>query len=295
MRKIYLVFVSIILLLLIVSNPIFAADTWVKGIYITQSTMENSAKVNYLIHRAKESGINTFVVDVTRNNTAYKKNIAKVINSGIRYVARIVVFPDGGTKAQVLSQAYWQKKYRLVQLALQMGAKEIQLDYIRYKASQPRSAQNVKDIYNVIKWFRNNLQAQHIPLQIDVFGVATLSKSLYIGQDVVVFAEVVNAICPMVYPSHYEPYEKYAKMPYFTVKHFLQAMRAQFDESIPVNVYPYIELSNYRYPLSQAEKLEYINEQIRAVEDTYADGWFAWSPNNHYDNLFTVLQTRNRK
>lgn len=297
MDKLRHLFVIVVLFLLTMfAVSVHGSERWVKGIYITQSTMENPAKVNYLIRRAKETGINTFVVDVTRYNSAYNRNIAKVKNNGIYYVARIVVFPDGGTSNQVLSQDYWQKKYRLVNLALQNGAKEIQLDYIRYKSSQPRSAQNVKDIYNVIRWFKSNLEPQQIPLQVDVFGVATLSRSLYIGQDVTVFADAVNALCPMLYPSHYEPYEKYAKMPYFTVKNFLRSMQLQFDGEIPVNVYAWIELSNYRYPMSQEQKLEYINEQIRAVEDTtYADGWYAWSPNNHYDNLFTVLETKNRR
>lgn len=297
MDKFRHIFVIIILFLFaIFCSTVCGSEKWVKGIYITQSTMENSAKVNYLIRRAKAVGINTFVVDVTRSNSAYKKNITTVKNSGLYYVARIVVFPDGGTSDQVLSKSYWQKKYRLVDLALQYGAKEIQLDYIRYKPNRPRSAQNVRDIYNVIRWFKSNLQAKNIPLQVDVFGIATLSKSLYIGQDVTVFADTVNTICPMLYPSHFEPYEKYAVRPYFTVKNFLRSMQMQFGGEVPVNVYGWIELSNYRYPMSQSQKLEYINEQIRAVEDSsYADGWYAWSPNNHYDNLFTVLATHNRK
>lgn len=288
--------ISVLFLFTVFCSSVCGSGRWMKGIYITQSTMENPAKINYLIRQAKASGINTFVVDVTRSNSSYKRNIANVINNGIYYVARIVVFPDGGTADQVKSETYWQQKYRLVNLALQYGAKEIQLDYIRYKPNQPRSAQNVKDIYQVIKWFKAKLHEQNIPLQVDVFGVAALGKSMYIGQDVTLFAYAVDAICPMLYPSHYEPYQKYATMPYFTVKNFLRKMQIQFGGNVAVDVYAWIELSNYRYPMSRDQTLEYINEQIRAVEDTeYADGWYAWSPNNHYDNLFTVLQTKNRR
>jgi hypothetical protein len=113
---------------------------------------------------------------------------------------------------------------------------------------------------------------------------------LYIGQDVKVFADTVDALCPMVYPSHYEPYQKYAKMPYYIVFKSLNALRNQFLGNIPVRVYPFIEVYNYRYPLSQAEKLQYIYREIRAVEDTKMDGWYVWNIHNRYEDLFTVLE-----
>lgn len=268
------------------------ASAWVQGIYIHEGTMKNARYLQYLINRSKEVGINTFVIDYRYGSAAYQKNIQLVNQSGIKYVARIVVFPDGGTNREVLSQAYWEKQYKLVARAIQLGAQEIQLDYIRYDTSQPPSARNAQNIYRVIKWFKNKLQAQNIPLEIDVFGVATFGESYYIGQSLPLFADSVDAVCPMVYPSHYEPYLKYARMPYFAVRSSLAALRAQFHDNVPFKVYPFIEMYNYRYPLSQSEKIDYISKELTAVEDSMVDGWYAWNIHNNYDNLFTILSKR---
>jgi hypothetical protein len=106
----------------------------------------------------------------------------------------------------------------------------------------------------------------------------------------------VNVLCPMVYPSHYEPFRMHAVTPYETVYKSLMSIREQFDnEQLPFKLYPYIELSNYRYPLSRAKKLAYIYAQIQAVENAKADGWYVWSPHNWYDNLFLVMETHATK
>jgi len=278
-----------IISLVLVGNA--SARQWVKGIYLTQSTAENGRLLRAFIQAAKTYGINTFVIDCNRNSKAYRRNIPLVIKNHIRYVARIVVFPHGGTNRQVLSQAYWQKKYRLAELAVRLGAHEIQLDYIRYRTSQPASSQNARNIYQVIRWFKQRLNAHRIPLQIDVFGVATFGHSKNIGQNLKLFADSVDAMCPMVYPSHYEPYRKHAKIPYYTVLSSIQALRRQFNNRPPFKIYAYIELYNYRYPLSYQQKLHYIYQQLKAVQDGNADGWFAWNPRNKYGILFKVLSS----
>jgi len=279
------------LILFTLSAPSTAAMT--KGIYLTQSTLENTSRLTYLIQRAKQAGINTFVIDLDRPSRRYEQNIQQVKDNNIVYVARVVIFPNGGTPDQVKSQAYWEKKYALVKTAVAYGADEIQLDYIRYNTKQPGSSQNAKDIYQVINWFKQKLAPQDIPLQIDVFGVSSFGESKYIGQNIKLFADTIDVLCPMVYPSHYTPFPQHFATPYETVYNSLQAIKKQFKESpMPFKLTPYIELSNYHYKLSQSKKTEYIYAQIRAAENAGADGWFAWSPHNQYDSLFHVLETR---
>lgn len=279
-----------ILFLLGISLAAHANKNWVQGIYINETTMQNANYLSYLISRSKAVGINTFVIDYNFGSKAYRRNIALVKQNNLRYVARIIVFPKGGTNSQVLSPAYWQKKYRLVEQAIALGADEIQLDYIRYSSTQPPSSQNAQNIYRVIRWFKSQLEPNGVPLEIDVFGVSSFGDSIYIGQSLPLFASAVDAICPMVYPSHYEPYEKYATMPYFTVYSSLQALRKQFDGALPFKLIPFIELFNYRHRFSSNEIFSYISEQLLAVEDSKADGWYAWSANNKYNNLFIVLR-----
>lgn len=267
------------------------AMAMMKGIYISQATMENPSQIKYLISRAKKVGIHTFVVDLERTSPAYEKSIKMIKESGISYVARIIIFPNNGGRAeQVRSEAYWEKRYKLAQKALNLGADQIQLDYIRYNPKQGGSAQNAQDIFKIISWFKSKVG---VPLQVDVFGVASFGPSKYIGQDIVLFSKAVDAVCPMVYPSHFEPYKVHAVTPYETVYKSLASIRKQFgNKPLPFKLIPYIELSNYRYPLSREKKLNYIYAQIQAAEKANADGWYVWSPQNHYDNLFQVLETR---
>ncbi len=62
-----------VLLLLILCLP--WASAYQRGIYLTQSTVENLNKLTYLINRSKQVGINTFIVDYKRPSKRYSKNI----------------------------------------------------------------------------------------------------------------------------------------------------------------------------------------------------------------------------
>ena len=264
-----------------------------KGIYLTQSTAMNSKHVAYLIQNSKQVGINTFVIDMTSPNQIYQNNIQKIKQAGIRYVARVVVFPDGGKPEQVKSLSYWQKRYKLVATAINFGADEIQLDYIRYSSKMPANKQNSKDVTAVIKWFKQQVAKHDIPMQVDVFGETSYKESVNIGQNLKLIGPEVDAVCPMTYPSHYEPFKKYATQPYKIVHYSLTKLREQFKDNQPsFKVYPYFELYNYRYPMNYNQKKSYIDAQLRAIEDSHSDGWFAWNPHNNYDILFDVLKTR---
>ncbi|HEX2549891.1 MAG TPA: putative glycoside hydrolase, partial [Gammaproteobacteria bacterium] len=150
----------------------------IKGIYINQETMEDSAQLSYLIDRAKKVGIQTFIVDLELPSKIYEKNAGLLKSNGINYVARIVVFPGGGTKEQIHSESYWEKKLKLAKTAIAYGANQIQLDYIRYSSKQPPSEQNAQDILKIIKWFKARI---NVPLQIDVFGISSFGPSKWIG------------------------------------------------------------------------------------------------------------------
>ena len=274
-------------------HPSYAANNLnVQGIYLTQSTLENTTYLNYLIRQAKASGIDTFVIDLERPSKRSRANIALVKEHGIKYVARITMFPGGGTPAMIKNPDIWQRKYALVNQALNWGADAIQLDYIRYNTKQRASQENAKDILKIIAWYKSKLGK--IPLQVDVFGETSFGESKYIGQNARLFSEKVDYLCPMVYPSHYSPFAEHYKTPYATVHGSLQRIQQQFPDNAPVKVIAYIELSNYHYPMSGTKRVDYIKAQIKAVNDAGVEGFYAWSAHNRYDYLFRVLQEHNK-
>lgn len=287
--KILALIFSLVLSFAFLTKNAFAYD---KGIYINQSTLDSTSKLTRLIQRSRETGINTFVVDLDKVTRNYPKNIKLVKDNGLKYVARIVVFPKGGNISQVRNKKYWEQRYRLVQKAIDFGADEIQLDYIRYSTKQRPSTQNSVDVHEVIKWFKQKVSQHNIPLQIDIFGETSFRPSLRIGQDVRLFANSVDTVCPMVYPSHYKPYAYHSNRPFETINKSLRAMRQQFDLKPPFKIKPYIEATNFRYRMSSDKKVKYILEQIRAVEANNADGWYVWSANNQYNALFKAMKQK---
>lgn len=268
-------------------NSIVYAGT--KGIYITQTTLEDTKFISRLIEQAKKVGIDTFIVDLELPGKKYAKNIELIKQNNIKYIARIEMFPGGGTHQQITTEDYWKRKYKLVAAAIGYGAKEIQLDYIRYNTKSGASPEHSKNVFKIVQWYKNQLSTQNIPLQVDVFGISSYGEEPHIGQNIPMISKTVDAICPMVYPSHYTPFKQHFATPYETVYTSLTQIQDMFDEKMPVKLIAYIELSNYHYPLSHAKKLEYIRAQLKAVKDAEADGWYAWSAHNHYDVLFELL------
>jgi hypothetical protein len=274
------------------------AQAWDKGIYLTQYTAENPEKLNYFLREAKAAGINTFIIDHDYISSHYAPAIAKVKAAGIKDVARIVVFSDGGNAKQIHSKSYWENKYKLVEEAIKAGADTIQLDYIRYSSKEPANPQHAKDVYEVIKWFKTKINSEHVAMEIDIFGEVSYYPSMHIGQDIKMFADSVDGVNPMVYPSHFWPYQKYSAEPYKTINGSLKSLVGQFNGNAPFKIHAFIEAANYHYisKTSNADKQKYLLQEIRAVDDAKnVTGWYVWSANNAYDNLFHVLKNNKTK
>lgn len=277
---------------------ISSAHAWDKGIYLTQYMLEKPEKLDYFIRNAKETGINTFVIDHEYYSKHYAPAIAKVKAAGIKNVTRIVVFSDGGNANQIHSQEHWEQKMKFADDAIKAGSDAIQLDYIRYSSKEPANPQHAKDVYQIIKWFKTRINAQHIPMEIDIFGEVSYYPSMHIGQDIKMFSDSVDGVNPMVYPSHFWPYQKYSAEPYKTINNSLTALEHQFNGNAPFKVHAFIEAANFHYvkKTSDSDKQKYLLQEIRAVEDSKnVSGWYVWSANNCYDNLFEVLRNNKTK
>lgn len=287
MKKILTILAS-----LLTAGFINSAIAFSHGIYITQSTAQNKAKLTYLINQAKKFGIDTFIIDINIPSKIYAANVKEVVQQGIHYVARVVIFPHGGSHEHVTDKAIWAKRLALAKYAVGLGASAIQLDYMRYRAEYPANPEKAQYVTQVAKYFKHQLTSDKVDLQIDIFGIATHKPAHTIGQDVSLLAHYVNAFCPMVYPSHYEPFMHHAVRPYETVFNAITGLKKQLHNYPTVSIYTYIELYNYRYKLTPDARLKYIAAQIKAAKDAGSSGWYVWSPNNHYGPLFQVLASK---
>lgn len=274
------------------------ANAWDKGIYITQYMLEKPDKLDYFIKESKESGINTFVIDHDYYSSKYAPAIKKVKDAGFKVVARVVVFSDGGNAQQIKSKEHWENIYKFVDDAINAGVDSIQLDYIRYSSKSPANPQHAKDVYEIIKWFKKKINARNVPMEIDIFGEVSYYPSMHIGQDIKLFSDSVDGVNPMVYPSHFWPHEKYDVDPYKTINGSLNALSGKFGGNPPFKIHAFIEAANYHYlkKTTDAQKQKYLLDEIRAVEDAKGvNGWYVWSANNVYENLFHVLKNNKIK
>jgi hypothetical protein len=260
-----------------------------QGIYVQQYTALNKAKLDHLINNSLEVGINTLVVDLWWPSNNYKAAIQRIQEHGLRYVPRITMFEGGGTREQITNQQYWEERWKLAKYAIDLGAKDVQLDYIRYSSKNAASPNNALDIREILRFFKKRINEHGAQLQIDVFGEVGLAPSMHIGQDISVFAPEIDKVCPMVYPSHYEPYQEHALKPYETIYTSLMGMKRQMGKQ-QVPILAYIELFNFRHPMNTVERVKYIRAQLKAVRDAQGEGWLAWSAGNHYDLLFEILR-----
>ncbi len=266
----------------------------VRGIYLQQLTAQDERRLAELILRAKSVGLNTFVVDLWRRSPAYAKAVETILGAGLRYVPRITMFPDGAHRDQIDDQGLLEKRWRLVDYALKLGATDIQLDYIRFSSKNAPSTENAHKVLGVVRFFRQRIQQRGARLQIDTFGEVSYGPSIRIGQDMRLFAPELDAVCPMLYPSHFEPYEETAQKPYETVHGALVALERQ-TKSSPLSVYPFIESFNYRVRMTEAQRAGYFEAQLEAVLNSSARGFYVWSVGNHYDIPFAVLERRARE
>jgi hypothetical protein len=263
----------------------------VRGIYLQQLTVQDEKRLDELIGKAKRAGFNTFVVDLWRRSPRYATAVETIQKAGLHYVPRITMFPDGANHEQIDNRALLEKRWRLVDYALTLGAKDIQLDYIRFSSRNAPSAENASKVLEVIRFFRQRIQQRGARLQIDVFGEVSYGPSIRIGQDMRLFAPELDAVCPMLYPSHFEPYRETARAPYETVHGALVALERQ-TKSHPIPLYPFIEHFNYRHRMSDAERAAYFEAQLQAVLSSSAQGFYVWSVGNYYDIPFEVLERR---
>lgn len=269
-----------------------AAESFeIKGIYINYSTSVDTDKLKDIVYKAKQVGINTLVMDYVPNSSRYNHNVKWVESQGMRYIPRIIMYPGGGTYEQLTSMHILQDRKSKINKVIALGAKEIQLDYIRFSYKNDSLEENATIVSDVLDKINRDLEHRGVRLQVDVFGITSYGPSYRIGQDIKLMAEHVDSICPMVYPSHYKPYEKHSNDPYGTIRDSLDALVEQLHKHQHVAVYPYIEAYNFRIKMNQEQRVNYIREELRAVNDSHADGWLVWSSNSYYDNLFAALRS----
>jgi hypothetical protein len=191
------------------------------------------------------------------------------------------------------------------------GFDELNFDYIRFPSdgkmsdmtfpfynseTQYKSAV-MKDFF---KYLSDNLRSQGIKISADLFGLATVNNDgLGIGQ--VIEDALINfdAVCPMIYPSHYAPgfigLKNPSAYPYEVIKYSMEATKKKIAalEVLKNSTTSPIEIREAKiaqmrpwlqdFDLGADYTAEMIRLEKKAVLDAgFNEGWMLWDPRNVY-------------
>jgi hypothetical protein len=128
------------------------------------------------------------------------------------------------------------------------------------------------------------------PISVDLFGLATVNEDdLGIGQIIEDGYADFDAVCPMVYPSHYARqflgFANPAEHPYDVVDYSIQKAAVRLAKLAParskVKLRPWLQDFN----MGAKYDAKMVEAEIKAVKDALGDryaGYLMWSPSNVY-------------
>lgn len=265
-----------------------------RGLYVNNGMItDKKSKKQWddLLSRARESGVNVLVIDV-QSTTPPASEISRLKELGFYPVARVVNF-DGGLKTELPSPTRMDSILGHVRKACAAGFPEIQLDYIRYADVTDIKLtlkQKYKNIESVIEKIRKEAdQCEKLPyLSADIFGRIPFNKDDQIGQKVENFAQLVDVLYPMLYPSHFYHQPARIANPYQTIYDGLS--NAKKRSLSTTRVVGWIQGFTMSISSSGKSLKDYIKAQIEASVDSKSNGFVVWNIGNNYEETFKAMK-----
>jgi hypothetical protein len=247
--------------------------------------------------------------------TYYDANhvVNKIHNAGLYLIGRVVVFEDpylaehkpamaiqrrgGGIWTNSIglgwsnpyNEKVWDYNVDIAEAAARAGFDEIMFDYIRFPTDGDLSTAvfpgKVKErkgetLTRFLTYARERLHPLGVRISAAVFGLSGV-RDLGIGQRPKMLAKQLDAIYPMVYPSHYGAGELGIDdpnaNPQQTVALSLQAFRQQLKGS-DARMIPWLQ----DFSLGRTYKLADVKAQILAARRMKSQGFLLWNAEGVY-------------
>ena len=239
---------------------------------------------------------------------------AKARAKGVYLIGRVVAFEDPTLTAsrpdlaiQTSGGAVWRNNAGLgwanpydkrvwdyvlspAKAAARAGFDEIQLDYVRFPSDGPiesavfpgKTAEAPAwTIARFVHYATTQLKPLGVRVSVDVFGLSA-TRDLGVGQKPGRLAKYVDAVSPMVYPSHYNPGEFGLPDPSASPGRTVALSLRDFNNAMlgrKAMLIPWLEdfslTSDHRPP-------EEVQAQIDAARRNNARGFLLWNPSGVY-------------
>lgn len=295
-----LLFLSSLLPLLSQSNPpgIQSIKNWKSplfymGVYMNNQVALKPKDRDRIFNTIQELGMNSIVVDVQPKKLPMEF-IDELTRRGIYGISRVVVF-EQGLKTEFPDSKHMEQIYQSIRHACKIGFQEINLDYIRYsdggwnfKASTEKRYENMKKIILDIKEKTSDTCSLSVKWSADIFGRVPFIENDPIGQKVEEYSKVVDALYPMLYPSHFYdmPHRQYN--PYQTIWDGIQKTIQRSSTS--TQVISWIQGFEYYTRGSGLSFQDYIQAQMQAALDAGGNGFIVWNAKNEYKPTWEAFQ-----
>jgi hypothetical protein len=192
----------------------------------------------------------------------------------------------------------------LAKEAIEAGADEVELDYVRYPVIGIKNADFHLDAIKktkpeVIRDFVHDVhavtRAHHVPLSLDIFGVVAQGKRVDIdglGQDIALLGPECEVLSPMVYPSHYakgfmgfEVPGNHPELVGIGTKGTLGQLELG-NVTTGTRVRPWVQAMNFESPDYSPG---YLARELRSATENGSSGWLMWNPQQDYSYAWQAV------
>ncbi len=280
-----------------------------KGSYI-----QNAYNLDSIVEKCHQNGIKVIGRIVCFNDLSLARNHPEM--SIVDANGNTMRFKLEGYKQFVnpYDTKVWDFLIEIAQEAISKGVDEIQFDYVRFPTISTKSGEapyfgpedttptRIDAINRFLQTARRKIQdPTGIPVTADVFGIILSSEldGKLIGQGwSTVGLTGVDAVCPMLYPSHYalntqlngKTFDKPDKYPYEVMFNALMAGKSSADQEGYATVRPYVQAFTASY-IGKDNYLDYteveIKKEIQAIYDAGYTEWLLWNAAAKYANRFS--------
>ncbi|SHK09371.1 putative glycoside hydrolase [Tepidibacter formicigenes] len=196
----------------------------------------------------------------------------------------------------------WDYDIQVAKEAAKIGFNEIQFDYVRFPASNGGKLDAKLDyrnnngdiskpqtIQSFLKYARENISKENVYISADIFGlVASVTDDMGLGQYWEAVSNVVDYVCPMMYPSHYGNTVYGLDIPdahpYETVfQSAKDSIKRNKNIDTPATIRPWIQDFTASWVRGHIKYNENeVKAQIKALNDNGIDEYILWNAGNKY-------------
>jgi len=287
----------------------------IKGIYLAPGLFYSKYEVDRFFRMVDLGLVNAVVLDVKDERgrlmfSLYNDFIKRAKNKGVYLIARQCVFKDealafknsGALALKNFSGNIWfqdkcgywvdpsltaVRKYnvKITQKAFDSGFDEVQFDYIRYPSGDKPYRNWQNKLSNIVKFLDMVKEAKPPNKRISVtfYGYTVWANVLAKeGQNFEEMAKRVDAVYPMLYPSHFHDDFMHDSTKESRTYALIFKSIEKAHERLPekgIDIVPYLQAFTWR-----RSKLgrKYVLNQLKGAAESNSDGFILWEAGGNY-------------